>query len=70
MTRLEDLSLIELKAFHPAFDEFSLEKVRHRVVMEARRSDGGTAPTSVLKQIERRKSGYNWSLPGESPGKP
>lgn len=52
---LEDLSLKELQSFHSAFDEISRQKLRHTVVMEARQSEGGTAPEQVLKQIAEAK---------------
>lgn len=56
---LEDLKASDLRAFHKSFDEKSVAKLSHRAVLNARISEGGTAPTSVLAQIEkaRRKLG-------------
>ena len=48
---LEKLTVAELRAHHPAFDESSLRKLDHRAVMNARTSAGGTAPSSVARQI-------------------
>jgi argininosuccinate lyase len=53
---LEQLTLAELRVFHPEFDESSLQKLSHMAVMEARQSEGGTASAPVLKQIEKAKS--------------
>lgn len=52
---IEDLKLQELQVHHPAFDVKTLAKLSHKTVMEARRSEGGTAPDSVLEQILRAK---------------
>jgi argininosuccinate lyase len=53
---LEDLSLAELQKHHAAFDSISLAKVAHTTVMQARRSEGGTAPVAVKAQIEKAKA--------------
>ncbi len=53
---LEDLTLDDLRAFHPAFDEKTLQKLQHISVMRSRLSRGGTAPKVVLEQIERAKT--------------
>lgn len=52
---LEDLSVAELQAYHPAFDAASVKKLAHTTVMAARRSEGGTAPQSVRAQMEKAK---------------
>lgn len=53
---LEDLSVEELKRLHPKFDSVSREKLDHQVVMQARKSQGGTAPDSVMAQIARAEA--------------
>ncbi len=52
---LEDLSLEQLKPFHPLIDETSRTVLSHDGVMRARTSRGGTAPSAVLAQIERAR---------------
>ncbi len=52
---LEDLTLQELRSIHSSFDEKSLAKLSHTAVMEARQSEGGTAPRSVIDQIEKAR---------------
>jgi argininosuccinate lyase len=52
---IEDLSLEQLKEFHPLFTNEALEIVKHIEVMKARTSYGGTAPSAVSMQIERAK---------------
>jgi argininosuccinate lyase len=54
--KLEDLSLGELKNFDPRFDENSKRILLHRSVMEARTSQGGTAPVTVLRQISQAEA--------------
>jgi argininosuccinate lyase len=53
---LEDISLAKLREFSPLFDEKSLEVLPHLAVMKARTSEGGTAPTAVLVQIEKAEA--------------
>ena len=48
---LEQLTLEELREFHPAIDAGTVAKLPHRAVMEARNSRGGTAPAAVAEQI-------------------
>lgn len=50
--RLEDLTMAELKSQHSLMDESTQRKLAHKVVMNARRSVGGTAPEAVMKQLE------------------
>lgn len=52
---LEELSLQELRSFHSAFDESTLEKLQPLSVMSSRTSRGGTSEKSVLEQIKRAK---------------
>jgi argininosuccinate lyase len=49
---LESLALDELREFHSAFDQPSVDLLSHRAVMNARTSRGGTAPKAVLMQLE------------------
>ncbi len=53
---LKELALTEFQALHPAFasDLYTVLDARHSV--EARNSEGGTAPTAVRTQIERARS--------------
>lgn len=53
--RLEDLSVTDLKVHHELFDAESVAKLSHKTVMDARKSEGGTAPEAVLAQIEKAK---------------
>ena len=48
---LEDLSVADLKAFHPLVDEATVAKLNHTQVMKARTSRGGTSPDAVRAQI-------------------
>jgi argininosuccinate lyase len=50
---LENMTLNELKAFSPLFDEQSLAALPHLAVMKARNSEGGTSPASVKAQINK-----------------
>lgn len=52
---VEDLTLEELRVHHSLFDERTMTKLPHLAVMEARQSEGGTAPTMVKAQIEKAK---------------
>jgi argininosuccinate lyase len=52
---IEDLTLPQLKEFHPLFESEALEVVKHIEVMKARTSYGGTAPSAVQIQIENAK---------------
>lgn len=53
---LEQITLKELKALHPLFDEASLAILPHLAVMQARNSHGGTSPKAVAFQVEQAKS--------------
>jgi argininosuccinate lyase len=53
---LEDLTLKELKAAHPLYDETSLAKIPHLAVLKARTSAGGTSPAAVGVQIEQARA--------------
>lgn len=53
---LENITLPELKALHPLFNEESLKTLPHLAVMQARTSAGGTSPTAVKAQIAHAKS--------------
>lgn len=55
---LENISLEELRAFSPLFNEESIKRISHLAVMNARTSEGGTSPQSVLNQIELAKSQF------------
>lgn len=48
---LENLSTEQLHSFHPLFDEKTAQKIQPLSVMQARTSEGGTAPDRVLAQI-------------------
>ena len=52
---IEDLSIIELKVFSKLFDEFTLQKLLHVNVMNARNSLGGTSAARVAEQIVRAR---------------
>lgn len=51
--RLDQLSLLELKVFHSAFDAESLSLLEPEKVVRAKTSDGGTSPQSVRRQIAK-----------------
>jgi argininosuccinate lyase len=53
---LEQISLNELRALHPLFDEVSLAALPHLAVMQARTSRGGTSPKAVATQVEQAKN--------------
>ena len=53
---LENISLNELKALHPLFDEASLKTLPHLAVMQARTSAGGTSPKAVAHQVNQAKA--------------
>ncbi len=53
---IEDLTLPELKAIHPAFESDVIAKVKPVAVMEARSSEGGTGSAAVALQIQKAKS--------------
>lgn len=53
---LENLTLDELKKFHPLFDEVTFKKIPHTAVLNARTSAGGTSPAAVLEQIKKAKT--------------
>jgi len=61
---LEDLSLEELRQYHPLFDESSRAKLAHVQVMNARQSEGGTGPEAVRKQLARARAA--WQADGKS----
>jgi argininosuccinate lyase len=48
---IEELTLTQLKEFHPLFELDALEAVKHLNVMKARTSEGGTSPVAVQKQL-------------------
>ena len=52
---LENLTLDQLKDFSPLFTVEALELLPHAAVMQARRSEGGTAPAAVETQIQRAR---------------
>jgi argininosuccinate lyase len=54
--KLEDLTASDLKTHHKLFDGKSVEKLSHRAVLNARTSEGGTAPKAVRAQIEKAKA--------------
>lgn len=49
--KLEDLTVTELKGRHPLLDEVTQTKLPHKTVMAARRSEGGTSPEAVRRQL-------------------
>jgi argininosuccinate lyase len=51
--RLDQMSLLELKVFHSAFDAESLSLLAPEKVVRAKKSDGGTSPESVRRQIAK-----------------
>jgi len=53
--RLEQLSLKELKSFSPLFSEDFFSVIDIRRCVESKKSQGGTAPENVKKQIEKLK---------------
>jgi argininosuccinate lyase len=48
---IEDLSLAELKAIDPGFENDVLPKLTHLAAMKARKSEGGTGVSAVEAQI-------------------
>lgn len=50
---LEDMTLPQLKAYCPLFDEEVLALIKPLAVMGARTSQGGTAPSAVKEQIKK-----------------
>lgn len=52
---LEDLELDELQKFHSKFDNRTVAKMSSLAVLSARRSEGGTAPSSVRAQIGKAR---------------
>jgi argininosuccinate lyase len=52
---LEDMTVADLKPFHPLFDEVSVTQLPHLAVMHARTSRGGTSPSAVKDQLARAK---------------
>ncbi len=52
---LTDLSLEELKAAHPAFEEDVYEAISLKTCVERRSLRGGPAPSAVLQSIERAR---------------
>ncbi|MCM2278895.1 MAG: argininosuccinate lyase [Oligoflexia bacterium] len=50
---LEAMPLERMREFSPHFDETVHERIRPRVVMAARASQGGTAPAAVAEQLRR-----------------
>jgi argininosuccinate lyase len=54
--KLEELSVQNLKAHHKLFDDSTVAKLSHSVVMSARTSEGGTAPEMVKRQLLKAKS--------------
>lgn len=53
---LEAMTLTQLREHHAAVDEATLAKLKHRAVMNARTSRGGTSPAAVRAQIERAEA--------------
>ncbi len=53
--RFDQLSIKELKQFHPKFDGRALELLTPEKVVRAKTSYGGTSPASVKRQIEKLK---------------
>ena len=62
---LTDLSLEELRAAHPAFDEDIYEAISLRTCVERRSLRGGPAPEAVKHSIERAKAWRKEHLLGE-----
>jgi argininosuccinate lyase len=56
---LKGLDLAEYRAIHPAFAEDVYEVFDFRRSVEARETEGGTAPAAVRVQIERAKKAMN-----------
>lgn len=54
-TKLEDLSVEQLKRYDPLFDEQSCSRLKHFAVVNARSTEGGTAKSAVLEQLARAK---------------
>jgi len=53
---LESLSVSDLRAFHPSVDEGTVAALKHKAVLEARTSRGGTAPSAVREQIKKARA--------------
>ncbi|MHB1460827.1 MAG: argininosuccinate lyase [Armatimonadota bacterium] len=53
---LENLSVAQLRAFSELIGEDAPQYLQHIAVMRARTSEGGTAPSAVLEQIEKAKA--------------
>jgi len=53
---LNDLSLAELKAFHPAFEDDVFAAINIPTIVNRRNSYGGTARDAVLKQLSEIKA--------------
>jgi argininosuccinate lyase len=54
--KLEALSAADLQVHHRQFDSNSVARLKHDTVMSARKSEGGTAPEQVRRQIIRAKN--------------
>lgn len=52
---LEDLELKELQEFSTLADESTVAALKHRAVMNARTSEGGTSPSAVKVQLEKAR---------------
>lgn len=53
---LEELSVADFRAFHPAIDESTVAALKHDAVLKARTSRGGASPAAVREQISRAKA--------------
>ena len=62
---LTDLSLDELKAAHPAFEEDVYEAISLEACVQRRSLRGGPAPETVKHSIERAKAWRREHLLGE-----
>jgi argininosuccinate lyase len=51
--RFEQLSIEELRRFHPEFDRTALALLSPEKVVQAKTSYGGTSPASVQRQMEK-----------------
>lgn len=49
---LESLTVSELQSHHQLFESDSHQKLSHMAVMNARTSEGGTAPVAVRQQLQ------------------
>jgi argininosuccinate lyase len=54
-SRLDQMTLAELKEFHAAFDASALDLLSPETVVRAKTSYGGTSPASVQRQITKLK---------------